>query len=195
MAAAPREVHERVGRAEREHPFGSQHARHLRKRALGIAEAHRAVVAEHDVERVRRERQRLAARVHERHRRALLGTVRLCMAQLAGREVEAGGAGTGARERGRPLRRAAAELQHVLVADVAQHAELRLRAAPRAPRERAGREVGAVHLLVHVRVRIPELPVPGDVVARRGLRHGDDESRSRRYDPGGRRYPRLRVGV
>ena len=29
-------------------------------------------------------------------------------------------------------------------------------------------------LLVRVRVRVPELPVPGDVIAWRGLRHGDE---------------------
>ncbi|HUF84139.1 MAG TPA: hypothetical protein VMQ81_06055 [Acidimicrobiia bacterium] len=72
---------------EHQQTAGTQQAGDLRHGDRRVAEAHRAVVAEHDVERPVRERHRLAAGLHQRDA-PVVG-----MTQLLGRLVEPDDAG------------------------------------------------------------------------------------------------------
>ena len=143
-------------RAEREQAAGAQHARGFGDRPGGIAEAHRTVIAEHRVERVRGERHGLRACEYERHGTRDGSAVRGRVVELRYREIESDAGRASLRERGRPLRAAAAQLEHHLAGDVAEHVQLGLGSPPRTPCERAGREFLTVHFLVGVGVGIPE---------------------------------------
>ena len=179
----------------------AQHACHFGKRAFGVAEAHRAVVAEHDVERVR---PRTAA---SRRSRA-----RVARARRGPRSVTAC-AGVAPRDRSRPVARAparASAADHCAPPQPSSNMSWS-RTSPSTPSSDSGRrhaphasgrggEVGAVDFLVRVRVRIPELPVPGDVVALRGLRHRPtrvtgDESHPDDMPRAGAGIPRRRAGA
>ena len=85
LLAIPREVDERVGGAEREQATRAQHTGDLGHRPLRIAEAHRAVIAEHRVEAGGRERQLFRAREDEVDWRVLVRAVVARVAQLARR--------------------------------------------------------------------------------------------------------------
>ena len=146
---------ERRLRAEREQSAGAQQPRRFRHGAAGIGERHRTVIAEHDVERCRggaehppRWLGRAGTRPAPRPSTVARGLAAepSCRARRSARKL---------RERDRPLRRAAAELEDVLAAHVAEHVQLRLRDRPDAPRSRAAFELPAVPRLVVVGVRVP----------------------------------------
>ncbi len=104
------------------------------------------------------------------------------MLQLAGGKIKPDGSGAPLRQRDRPLRRAAPELQDVPALDRAEHLELRfgdLGGAPR--RSPAVGELGAVALLVFVAVGVPRIPVVCGVRRQVGRIGGHD----RMLAPGG----------
>jgi hypothetical protein len=91
--------------------------------------------------------------------------------ELPLRVVEADGPRAALRERDRPLRRPAAELERVPALDVAEDAQVALRDLPDAPARLPAADELAVAVLVGVARRVPvgavELGVPGDPLGRR----------------------------
>ena len=97
--------------------------------------------------------------------------------ELPRRVVEADGAGAALREQDRPLRSAAAELEHVLAGNIAEDPQLRLGDLPHPPSWLRAADELAVALLVLV-----AQPVPGSTVAlrvRRAQRAPPDHARLR----------------
>ncbi len=160
----PAQIEDRARVAEREQPAAAQHPRRLGHGAAGVRERDRAVVAEHDVEAPVGDRHLLGAGLDQGQRDAGLAHQRARVLELAAREVEPGGTRAGLRQRDRPLRRPAAELEDRLAGDLAQHVQLALGDLPYAPGHAAAvGEHAPVALLVGVALRLPEGPVAGQV--------------------------------
>ena len=165
----PHEIEDRGVHRERQQALRAQQPRRFRNGPVGVREGHRAVVAEDDVERGVRERRRLCARVHQRELDTRLSHQRARVLELGRGVVEPGHARAQRMQRDRPLRGAAAELEHVLAAHVPEDPQLGLRQLPDTPGSAArGRQLRPVLGLVVARVRVPQLPVAGRV--RRELR-------------------------
>ena len=90
-SSVPGHVEQRAGVREHEPAPGPQQPRRLGDRPVGVAERHRAVVAEHDVERAGPERHRLARRADERELDAVLLLQPARVPELGARLVEADG--------------------------------------------------------------------------------------------------------
>ena len=111
---------QRGGVAEDEAAFRAKHTCDLRHAVVRIGERHRPVVAEHEVERRARERDRLGTRLHQRHVGAGPGRIR----ELGSGQVEPGHPDTEPRERDRPLPTTTAELEDVEPGEVTQRTHL-----------------------------------------------------------------------
>src|SRR5439155_23573597 len=96
---------------------------------------------------------------HERHRDLRRLAISKGVLELDERLVEADGSGAGVGECDRPLARPATEFEHVEAVDIAEHAQLRLRKAPRPPCPRPCGQVVAVQRLVVLGIGVPELAV------------------------------------
>ena len=115
---------------------------------------------------------RLGAGVHERELEPGGRHQLARVLELACRVVEAGHARALACERDRPLGGAAAELEHVEAAHLAEHLQLGLGDLPHAPGGAAGLlELAAVARLVLVGLLVPQAAIQGRVVGEGLLGH------------------------
>ena len=123
------------------------------------------MVAEDDVEALVLERHVLGARLDQRKLDPGLGHRRPRVLELLRGQVQSDRPRPQPGERDRPLRRAAAELEHVLPGHVSEDLQLRLRDLPHAPREaRILGQLLGVTLLVRVALALPVGAVLIDVV-------------------------------
>ena len=193
--------------AEREQAARAEQPRDLGHRHVRIGERHRAVVAEDDVEASRPSSgASLGARVHERELDARLGQRACARARAAARELSSPtGRAPRPREQDRPLGGAAAELEHVLAGDVAEHPELGLRDLPHAPARLRLPDELAVALLVLVGGCVPELAVaasrrqtsssPNQSAISRAADSGESEPCTRLSGIASARSPRIVPGA
>src|SRR4029077_1849788 len=93
------------------------------------------------------------------------------------RVVETDRAGAGACERARPLGGAAAQLEHVLPRNVAEHLQLRLRNLPQPPGQTALDEAGVPDVVLGA-LAVPELAVLARVLGQVRRVHGRTRARA-----------------
>ncbi len=154
-----RDERDRARVAEREQPVPAQQPRRLRNQLVRVGERKCPVVAEHDVEAFVRQRHVLGRRVDERELDPYLRHQSSPVLELARRVVEPDGPRTLFREQDRPLRGAAAELEHVLAVHVAEDVQLGLGDLPDTPAWLGPVDELTVPLLVLVALAVPVCPV------------------------------------
>ena len=155
-------MHQRRVGEEPEPTAGSQETGRLGNPRLGIAPQAGAVLRDRDVEGVVGQRHRLGAALDEREVESVLGLQRASGGELLRRDVDAHRARPAARQPGRDVGRAAAELDHVAPVDLGQRVQARLGDRPRAPGDHVVRPVAAPGGLV-----LSGLDTPGDPVGPR----------------------------
>ena len=146
----------RVGDRERQPAAGPGHPGHLGDQGVGVGdELQRAEGGEDDVEGRVRERDRCRARADGRDRGLVLEVDPAAVLELAQGHVQADRAPAVAQHPARALTRAAAELEDVLAADLAERTDGVLALALGAPEKAVVTEELAVRGLVLVGVTVP----------------------------------------